>query len=104
MTRKALPIALAAAALAAHGVEMHQIIQKKRAFSQTEISVAVGDVVRFTNDDEFIHQVYVSSDSFNFDTAESEPGNNIDMKFTTRGNFEVHCHIHPKMQLIVHVQ
>ena len=91
----------AASALAA---ETHQIIQKKRAFSESEITLAVGDTVRFTNDDEFIHQVYVDSPSFKFDTAESEPGNNIDMKFTSRGDFEVHCHIHPKMQLIVHVQ
>lgn len=93
--------ALASAALAA---ETHRITQKKRSFSQPEITVAAGDTVQFGNDDEFIHQVYVDAGSFKVDTAESEPGNNIDVKFTTRGDFEVHCHIHPKMLLLVHVQ
>ena len=103
MIRSLTVIVLMASAVAA-AAEIHQIIQKKRAFSEGEISLSVGDLVRFTNDDEFIHQVYVDSPTFKFDTAESEPGNNIDMKFTTRGTFEVHCHIHPKMQLIVHVE
>ena len=94
-------LALAGAALAA---ETHRITQKKRSFSQPEITVNAGDTIEFGNDDEFIHQVYVNSDSFKVDTAESEPGNNIDVKFTTRGNFEVHCHIHPKMLLVVHVK
>lgn len=93
--------ALASAALAA---ETHHITQKKRSFSQPEITVNAGDTVQFGNDDEFIHQVYVDSPSFKVDTAESEPGNNIDVKFTARGDFEVHCHIHPKMLLLVHVQ
>ena len=96
-----LPAALACAAMAA---ETHTITQKKRSFSQPEIAIAAGDTVRFGNDDEFIHQVYVDSPSFKIDTAESEPGNNMDVKFTTRGDFEVHCHIHPKMLLLVHVQ
>jgi plastocyanin len=94
-------VLLASAALAA---ETHHITQKKRSFSQPEITVNAGDIVQFGNDDEFIHQVYVDSSSFKVDTAESEPGNNIDVKFTNRGDFEVHCHIHPKMLLIVHVQ
>jgi len=95
---------VAAAASAALAAETHPITQKKRSFSETEITINAGDTVRFGNDDEFIHQVYVNSDSFKIDTAESEPGNNIDVKFPTRGDFEVHCHIHPKMLLVVHVQ
>ena len=93
--------ALASAALAA---EVHRITQKKRSFSQPEVTLNAGDTLQFGNDDEFIHQVYVDASSFKVDTAESEPGNNIDVKFTTRGDFEVHCHIHPKMLLLVHVQ
>jgi plastocyanin len=90
--------------VAAVAAETRLITQKKRSFSEAEISIAQGDIVRFGNDDDFIHQVYVNSDKFKIDTAESEPGNNIDVKFTTRGDFEVHCHIHPKMLLLVHVK
>lgn len=99
---KILPaLFLASAALAA---DTHYITQKKRSFSQSEITINAGDTIRFGNDDEFIHQVYVDSPAFKVDTAESEPGNNIDVKFTKSGDFEVHCHIHPKMLLIVHVR
>jgi plastocyanin len=94
-------MAMAAAVWAA---QTYTVMQKSRSFSQKEITIAAGDTIRFGNDDEFIHQVYVNSDSFKVDTAESEPGNNIDVKFPTRGDFEVHCHIHPKMLLVVHVQ
>lgn len=92
---------LASAALAA---ESHRITQKKRSFSQPDITLAAGDTIQFGNDDEFIHQVYVDAPGFKVDTAESEPGNTIDVKFTKSGDFEVHCHIHPKMLLLVHVK
>ena len=58
----------------------------------------------FGNDDDFIHQIYVKSDNFNVDTAESYPGNSMPVVFTKRGTFEVHCHIHPKMGLVVTVK
>ena len=91
-------------AVARAAADAFQVTQKKRAFNYKEITVNAGDIVRFGNDDEFIHQVYVDSPAFKFDTAESPPGNTIDIKFTTPGTFEVHCHIHPKMKLVVKVQ
>ena len=84
--------------------EIHRIVQKNRSFNFKRIHVAADDVVQFGNEDEFIHQVYVESPEFSFDTAESPPGNNLDIKFTVPGTFEVHCHIHPKMLLVVNVQ
>src|SRR5262249_29564828 len=89
--------------MAAYGDQALEIIQKKRSFSADEISIAAGDVVKFSNQDEFIHQVYVESLTFNFDTEESSPGNVIGIKFTVPGKFEVRCHIHPKMKLVVNV-
>ncbi len=83
--------------------ESKAVIQKNRAFNFKRITIAAGGVVQFVNDDEFIHQVYTQSPDFNFDTAESPPGNTLDITFPVKGTFEVHCHIHPKMQLIVTV-
>src|SRR5437588_12311426 len=81
-----------------------RISQEGRAFNPKVMTVAIGDTVLFGNEDDFIHQIYVKSDSFNVDTAESYPGNTLPVMFTKRGTFEVHCHIHPKMGLVVTVK
>ncbi|HTY65515.1 MAG TPA: plastocyanin/azurin family copper-binding protein [Alphaproteobacteria bacterium] len=91
---------LGGAALAA---QSKAVVQKNRAFNFKRITVEAGDVVQFVNDDDFIHQVFVDSPDFSFDTAESPPGNTLSIPFKVKGTFEVHCHIHPKMQLIVNV-
>lgn len=79
----------------------HTIVQKGRAFHPGEVTIKRGDALIFTNEDAFIHQIYV--DGF-FDSDEKAPGENITETFTTAGTFKVRCHIHPKMKLIVHVQ
>ena len=76
------------------------IIQKDRRFNPAEVTVRKGDSLTFTNNDEFIHQIY--SDGL-FDTDEKAPGQNLKESFARTGTFEVHCHIHPKMKLVVHV-
>lgn len=81
----------------------HTIVQSGRAFHPGEIAIARGDTLTFSNQDEFIHQIYVQSDAMNFDSDEQPPGQNVSVKFTASGTFEVHCHIHPKMRLVVHV-
>ena len=94
-------LALGGIAIAA---QSYRVSQKGRAFNLKEIAIALGDTVLFGNDDDFIHQIYVKSDNFNVDTAESYPGNSMPVVFTKRGTFEVHCHIHPKMGLVVTVK
>ena len=80
--------------------EDHRVIQKGRRFTPTEITIKAGDSLTFSNDDEFIHQMY--SDGV-FDSDERKPGQILTQGFTRSGTFEVHCHIHPKMKLLVHV-
>ena len=84
--------------------EAHTIIQKGRAFHPAEVTINKGDALTFANDDEFIHQIYVDGKDFSFDTDEKGPGENITEAFTQSGTFEVQCHIHPKMKLVVHVK
>jgi plastocyanin len=79
------------------------IIQKDRAFSVKEMQIHRGDTIRFSNDDEFGHQIYVQSPGFSFESDEADPGRMVDVPFPAAGDFEVHCHIHPKMRLNVHV-
>jgi plastocyanin len=78
----------------------HNVIQKGRRFNPAEITIRKGDSLTFSNNDEFIHQIYASD---LFDSEERNPGQNLKENFTQAGTFEVHCHIHPKMKLIVHV-
>jgi plastocyanin len=77
-----------------------RVIQKGRRFSPTELTIKAGDSVTFTNDDEFIHQMY--SEGL-FDSDEKKPGQTLTEAFPRSGTFEVRCHIHPKMKLVVHV-
>ena len=63
-----------------------------------------GAYLLFTNDDEFLHQIYVDSSLMNFDSDEQPPGQTISVRFPVRGTFPVRCHIHPKMLLTVQVQ
>ena len=82
----------------------HDVSQKGRAFNLKELTIERGDTVRFNHDDEFIHQIFIDSRAFKFDSAESDPGNVIPVEFAASGLYDVKCHIHPKMLLIVTVK
>jgi plastocyanin len=84
--------------------ELHRVAQKGRQFAVATIAIARGETIEFTNEDEFLHQIYVDSPAFRFDSAEQRPGSTIDLPFPARGVFEVRCHIHPKMLLTVTVK
>lgn len=89
------------AAGAAFGQDAHVVVQQGRAFHPGEITINRGESLTFTNNDEFIHQVYAEG---LFDSDERAPGQNLTESFTQSGTFEVRCHIHPKMKLVVHVK
>lgn len=77
------------------------VSQRGRAFAVQAVQVARGDIVRFVNDDAFLHQVFVQSPAFNYESEEQEPGKSVDVRFISAGTFAVRCHIHPKMLLQV---
>jgi plastocyanin len=83
---------------------VHRIVQKGRAFAISDITIPRGDTVLFTNEDEFLHQIYVDSRNMSFDSPEQAPGQTIEVNFPRSGTFPVRCHIHPKMLLTVHVE
>ncbi len=95
---------MALATSTAFAATIHTVSQKGRDFALREITVARGDRIRFTNEDEFLHQIYVDSKDLTFDSAEQRPGQAIDVNFPQAGTFAVRCHIHPKMLLSVRVE
>jgi plastocyanin len=78
----------------------HTVVQQDRAFHPGEVTINRGETLTFTNRDEFIHQIFVLG---LFDSEEKNPGENLTESFPQSGSFEVRCHIHPKMRLVVHV-
>jgi plastocyanin len=95
---------LAADLSRAVAAETRTIDQIDRSFRPSEITIAAGSALAFSNQDEFIHQIYVDSDRIDYDSAEQPPGEIITIPFPKTGDFPVRCHIHPKMLLTVHVK
>jgi plastocyanin len=77
------------------------VTQKGRSFSLSALEIVRGGVVRFNNDDKFVHQIYVDSPAMSFESDEQPPGTSVSISFPKPGTFEVRCHIHPKMLLKV---
>jgi len=102
--RAAIVAAVALAASTAFAATLHTVSQKGRNFALRQIVITRGDSIRFTNDDEFLHQIYVDSKDMSFDSAEQPPGQAIDVSFPRAGTFAVRCHIHPKMLISVRVE
>ncbi len=80
------------------------VVQRGRSFSVAALTIKAGDVVRFLNEDGFIHHLFVKTPSFQFDSDEQEPGRDVSVRFTERGTFDVRCAIHPKMALRMDVR
>ena len=66
--------------------EAHTIVQKGRAFHPGEVTINRGESLTFTNDDDFIHQIYLQGSGFSFDSDEKTPGENLTETFTAGGN------------------
>ena len=79
----------------------HTVSQKGRAFRPTEVAINRSESLTFTNEDSFIHQIYVDG---LFDSEEKAPGENLNETFPNTGTFQVRCHIHPTMRMTVHVK
>jgi plastocyanin len=97
-------LAALAGSVAAWAATVHDVHQYGRAFLLVRLDIAKGDALRFINDDPFLHQMYVSSGNFSFDSDEQAPGQSIDVTFPVAGTFTVQCHIHPTMHLTVNVK
>jgi plastocyanin len=83
--------------------EEHLIVQKDRAFSQSEITIKTGEAIVFKNSDEVTHNVFSVSPGMEFDIRRQAPGASSTVVFSKEGVAEVRCSIHPKMKLIVTV-
>lgn len=90
--------------VSAIAAETITIVQRDRQFQRDAVTLAVGDSIRFTNEDPYFHQLYVRSPNFRFSSEEQATGTILTVPFPVAGSFEVRCEIHPKMVLDVEVK
>ena len=100
MKKRVFVIGVALWAMSAQAADL-TIVQKGRAFRPSEATIAAGQTLTFTNEDSFIHQIYVDG---LFDSDEKSPGENLNETFRRAGTFQVRCHIHPTMRMTVRVK
>ncbi len=104
VTGAILSVLIVGGVTATFAAESHRVAQRNRTFEPSQITVAPGDTIDFSNEDTFIHQIYIDSPALKIDSDEQSHGQIISVKFPTAGTFDVRCRIHPKMVLKVEVK
>ena len=79
----------------------HEISQKEKKFSQSELTIKVGDKVLFKNDDDTKHHLY-SKDVVKINKIQ-DPNSSHEQIFDKEGELTIRCAIHPKMKLNIKV-
>lgn len=103
----ALRIALVTVLVApmlASAAEVLTVVQRGRAFVTRELVVGRGSVVRFSNEDDFPHQLRISGPGLELDSDLQAPGEPIDVIVPGTGIFQVRCGIHPRMSMTITVR
>jgi len=95
---------IAVTATAAMAAGVITISQKDKQFSEKKIELAVGDTIKFVNEDPFAHNLYSKKGAVQFDTGVLKPGETYELKLDKNGKFTARCAIHPKMKLKVTVK
>ena len=78
--------------------------QRDRAFSVPQLNVTRGTVVRFTNEDDYPHQVSVRGPGTAYDSDLIEAEAFAELAFPGAGSFEVRCGVHPRMRMSIQVR
>ncbi len=78
--------------------------QKNKLFEPARVEISRGDSVQFTNDDPFIHHLYIEAPNFTYDSGDQRPGRTIKIAFDQPGEYVLKCAIHLKMQLEILVE
>jgi len=77
--------------------------QQDKKFSESEVSIKVGQTVTFANKDLVTHNVYSKTPGLAFDLKTQKAGESSVIKFDNEGEADVQCAIHPQMKMKVKV-
>ena len=81
-----------------------EVVQKRRSFGTTAMTISKGDSIVFVNGDPFAHNVYSKEPRGFLDLGIQEEGDRQAVLFDKPGAFDLRCRIHPRMRLKVTVQ
>jgi plastocyanin len=81
----------------------HSIKQEDKTFSPSTLTIEAGDTVYFFNNDTIPHNVFSTSPGNEFDLGNQKPDIATPVTFTTPGEIEVGCHMHPHMKATITV-
>lgn len=82
----------------------HDIMQREKSFSRTEITIQQSDSVYFHNDDSVVHNVFSTSPGNKFNLKPQKPGTTALVVFSGTGRVVVRCAFHPTMNLVITVE
>jgi len=94
-------IVVAAAAATTITVGQHGML-----FTQSAASLAKGDRIVFTNEDDVIHNIHIfgPSNDDSTDLGLQKPGATLSYKFDKSGGYRIRCNIHPSVKMAVTVK
>ena len=101
-TNLLLALLLSSAQLAV--AEEYEVGQHHKEFTHDELTIKLGDSVRFTNQDSFYHNIYSLSESHAFDLGSYPKGQYGTVIFENQGDVTIECAIHPQMHMTIHVK
>ena len=95
---------LLGAAVAAQAATTITIAQRGLLLSKSSVTLAKGDRIIFTNEDDVIHNIHIfGSGDFEQDLGLQKPGAKLTYKFDKAGQYRVRCNIHPSVKMTVTV-
>src|ERR1700739_1390240 len=74
-------------------------------FTKSSASLAKGDRMVFTNEDDVIHNIHIfgPGPDESTDLGLQKPGSTLTYKFAKSGSYRIRCNIHPAMRMTVAV-
>ena len=87
----------------AYAAQQHVVTQKRSAFSAKQITVKVGDSVKFVNEDGYSHNVFSLSEAKTFDLGSMAQGGDRSVTFDKPGTVEIECAVHTDMRMVIEV-
>ena len=92
--------------VAAHAAATITVGQRGLLFTQSSASLAKGDRIVFTNEDDVIHNINVfgPENDDSTDLGLQKPGTTLTYRFDKAGAYRVRCNIHPSVKMSVTVK
>ena len=83
-----------------------KVIQHGLALNPDSATIAKGDRLIFTNDDDVIHNIHIfgPAEDDSSDLGLQKPGATLSYKFDKAGAYRVRCNIHPSVKMAVTVK